>query len=57
MNNDQITPEQAKEITRIKQVEADVWNRRVKRLVASLEKIQKENGFAPKMALAYQRSK
>lgn len=50
-------PQEALEITRKKQLEADYWAVKVDKLVRSLKEIQRENGFAPRMALAYKRSR
>ena len=48
-----ITPEEAKEITRLKQAEADDLSARINRVVRSLKRMQKENGFAPRLAATY----
>lgn len=48
-------PEEARLINQAKKLEADLWAERVDRLLKSLKNIQKKNGFAPRMALAYQR--
>lgn len=54
--NEPMTPERALAILEQKKAEADSWEARVDRLVKSVRSIQKENGFAPRMKLAYQRS-
>lgn len=50
-------PKEALAATQRKQEEADYWDDRVDRLIESLRNIQKENGFAPRMELAYRRSR
>lgn len=50
-----LTPEKAKEITALKQAEANGLRDRAEKVLASLMSLQRENNFAPRMALAYRR--
>ena len=51
------TPEEAMALTRTRQEEADSLAKRVDRLVTSMRKIQRENGFAPRMEIVFRGQK
>lgn len=50
-----LTPQQAREITRVKQQEADDLLTRIDRVVKSLKSLQKENGYAPRLAATFKK--
>ena len=52
-----ITPEEAKKITQLRQNEVESLRDRVDRVVDSLKGFQRENGFAPRMEILFRGSK
>ena len=52
-----ITPEEAKKITQAKQDEADSLMSRIDRVIESISRFQKENGFAPRMEIVFRGQK